>query len=124
MANLSKQWEPAEFVQVDTKAAPLQLFIGPWQMSSESAVVLADVAKWQLCAITATGITPFVAGTHTAAQACVATEAVVAGKRCPYWDSGYFNWEAIGWPAGAQLDTFEEIKAFFAGYNMKFGHLI
>lgn len=104
--------------------APEQLFAGEMEVSSDSAPALAAITKYQLIAITATGVTPFVSGTHTADQAVVAIQAVSSGQQCPYYKSGCFNHEIIGWPAGATLDSFAKRKAFFGNRPLTVGKLL
>lgn len=107
---------------VGTMAAPAQLFAGEAPIITDSAPALAAIRKWELCALTATGVTPYVSGTHTPAVAVISAVAVAIGKQCPYYDAGKFNFEAVIFPAA--LDTLPKIKAALHGSMLHFGHLI
>ena len=48
------------------------LLAGDAPVTTDAAPALADVTKYQLLALTATGVTPFVVATHTADQAVIA----------------------------------------------------
>jgi len=103
---------------------PEQLFAGDSPVVSDAAPALAAIAKYQVCALTATGITPFVVGTHTAAQGVIAAQAASgASVQTPFFKAGYFNHAVLGWPAGATLDTYAERKAFFIGTMIQIGHI-
>jgi hypothetical protein len=99
-----------------------QLYAGDKEITSDAAVALAGITKYQLVAVTATGVTPFVFATHTPAQAAVAAQTVAQGAQCPYFNGGYFNHAMIGWPAGTDLNTYEKRRAFGTG-TLKFGHI-
>ena len=101
-----------------------QLFAGDADVATDAAPALAGITKYQLIAVTATGVTPFVSGTHTADQAFVAAQAASTGQQCPYFKSGCFNHEIIGWPAGTALDTYAERKAFFGNRPLSVGKLL
>lgn len=76
--------------------------------------LVASIVKYQVVALTATGITTFVSGTHTAAQAVIAAQPVSAiGQAVPYFSGGYFNHAVLTWPAA--LDTYEKRKHFMSG---------
>jgi len=103
--------------------APEQLFAGEAPVTTDAAPALAAITKYQLIAVTTTGVTPFVSGTHTADQAFVAAQAASIGQQTPYYKSGCFNHEIIGWPAGTALDTYAERKAFFGNRPLSVGKL-
>jgi hypothetical protein len=101
------------------------LFIGAAQIVADSAPAKALFAKYELAALEADGVAKFVPGTHNASQAVVVSQPItVIGQAAPYWNEGYFNHEAIVWPAGIALDTYVERKAFFTGTNLRVGHTI
>lgn len=100
---------------------PFQLWIGEAQIVSDSAPALDDIDKYQVCALTDTGITPFVVADHTANQAVVAAQPAVTGAQTPYWNAGKFNHEALVWPV--ELDTLPKRKAFLIGTMLGVGHL-
>lgn len=101
-----------------------QLYAGEIQVVTDAAPALADVDQFEICALTTTGVTPFVVGTHTKDQAVVAMEAGTTGKQIPYATGGYFNHEALIWPAGATLDTYAERKAWLGSAStLKIGHI-
>lgn len=104
--------------------APEQLLAGEFPLRTDAAPALANITKYQLIAITNTGVTPFVSGTHTADQAFIAAQAVSTGQQCPYFTSGCFNHEIVGWPAGTALDTYVERKAFFGNRPLSVGKLL
>ena len=102
---------------------PEQLLAGDTPVKSDAAVALADCTKYQLLALTTTGVTPFVVGTHTADQAVIAAQTAATGKQCPYFKAGCFNHAIIGWPAGTALDTYAERKAFFGNRPLTVGRI-
>jgi hypothetical protein len=102
--------------------APLQLWAGEAQIVTDSALALAAITKFQLCALTAAGVTPFVVGTHVADQAVVSAQPAASGAQCPYYDAGKFNHEAITWPV--TLDTLAKRKFAMAGTDIRVGHLV
>lgn len=106
---------------------PTQLFAGEAPIITDSSPALADVQKWQLLSLTATGVRPFV---YTGAPetdddprtAVLAAVEATTGKQVPYYDAGKFNWEVCVFPAA--LDTLPKIKAALQGSMLKFAHLI
>jgi hypothetical protein len=95
---------------------PQQLLAGDMPMKTDAGAAAADITKYQLCALLAAGtLTPFVTGTHTAAQAVLAMQAALTGQQCVYAHTGIFNDAIVTWPAGAALDTYVERRAFFTG---------
>ncbi len=95
---------------------PVQLRAGDGPWLTDAAAAAADVTKHQPCALLAAGtVTPFVVGTHTAAQFVLAMQAATTGQQVPYLHTGILNDAAITWPAGAALDTYVERHAFFTG---------
>lgn len=103
---------------------PFQLWVGDIQIITDSAPALTAIVKHQVVALTATGVTTFIPGTHTGREAVVAAQSAEIGEQCPYWNEGYFNHEALLWPAGTALDTYAERKALLIGANIRVGHLI
>lgn len=104
--------------------APEQLLAGEHPIRTDSAPALANIAKYQLIALTNTGVTPFVPGTHTGEQAMIAAQAVTTGQQAPYFSAGVFNHEIVGWPAGTALDTYGERKALFGNRALTVGKLL
>lgn len=96
---------------------PQQLLAGDVPIGTNAGPAAAAITKYQLCALLADGtVTPFVTGTHTAAQAVLAMQAASgAGVQCVYAHTGVFNDAIVTWPAGAALDTYAERRAFFNG---------
>ena len=111
---------------VATRAGVAPLFIGAAQICADSAPSLvASIKKYELVALTPTGITTFVVGTHSADQAVIASQPITKiGQACPYWNEGHFNDAAIAWPVNAALDSLAKRKAFLNGTNLKVGHTI
>lgn len=95
--------------------APEQLLAGDGPLITANAPAAADLTKYQLGALTASGVVAFVAGTHTAAEAVLVMQPVLTGGNCQYAHTGIFNDAIVTWPAGASLDTFAERRAFFNG---------
>lgn len=103
---------------------PELLLAGDIPLKTDAAPAGADVTKYQLCALLATGVVPYVIADHTAAQAVVAMQAAVSGAQCVYASAGYFNHEAITWPGtGTALDSYAKRRAFFNGTGLRFGHI-
>ena len=104
---------------------PEHLFAGDAPVVTDAAPSLvASIAKYQVVALTATGVTTFIPGTHTAAQGVIAAQPITAiGQQVPYYSAGFFNHAALVWPAGTALDTFVERKAFFNGTPIHIGHV-
>lgn len=104
-------------------AAVVGLFTGDAEVRSDSAPALADIAQYQLCVLLATGITPYVVATHTTAapdKLVIAQVDVTTGKQAPYYLSGEFNHNLIGWPAS--LDTYAKRKEAVLGSMIQVGH--
>lgn len=104
---------------------PFQLWVGEMQPITDSAPSLVAAAKqYEVMALTATGVTTFIVGTHTAQQVVVAAQAVTKiGQQVPYWEAGKFNHMALVWPVDVTLDTLPERKAFLMGSMVRVGHL-
>jgi hypothetical protein len=101
---------------------PELLFAGDEPPKSDAAVALAAFVKYEVAALTATGIAKFVVGTHTAAQLVVVAQPTASGAQCAYFNAGKFNHAALVWPADAALDTYIERRAFCTG-TVKVGRL-
>jgi hypothetical protein len=119
----------AGYEHVGSRNGPFQLWIGGAPVITDAAVALVDFQKYELAALVTTGadtgkLARFVPGTHTAQQAVLTAQPVVAGQSTPYWNAGKFNHEAVVWPAGVALDTYLERKAFLTGTMLQVGHLI
>ncbi|MEN9925544.1 MAG: hypothetical protein RL268_1670 [Pseudomonadota bacterium] len=101
---------------------PELIFAGDEPPKSDAAPALANLAKYEVAALTATGVTTFVVGTHTAAQLVIVAQATTTGKQCPYFNAGKFNHAALIWPNNAALDTYAERRAFCTG-TVKVGRI-
>lgn len=108
-----------------TFGAPKQLFAGDSEQISNSAVALANIAQWQLCVLTPTGVKPYVVADDAANvpdKLVIAHVAVLAGQDCPYYSAGSFNHEVIGFPAG--VTTYAARRALVQGSMIQMNHLI
>lgn len=113
----------AGYVDVATKDAPVGLFTGHAQPLTDSAPALANIAQWQLCVLTDTGVTPYVVATHGSIvpdKLVIAQVGVLSGQQCPYYIGGDFNHNLIVWPAG--VNTYALRKALVAGSMIMIGH--
>lgn len=102
---------------------PELLLAGDEPPKSDASVALAAFDKYEVAALTATGVAKFVPGTHTAAQLVIVAQPVASGAQCPYFNAGKFNHAALVWPAGTTLDTYAERLAFCTG-TVKVGKII
>jgi hypothetical protein len=111
---------------IGSRGGVAPLFVGVKEVRADSAPALANFALYELAHLKTdgTGVEKFVVGTSQAARAVVISQPVVAGQQAPYWESGYFNHEALVWPTDPSLDTYAERKAFFTGTPIKVGHCI
>lgn len=108
-----------------TSAAPAQLFVGDAPIVTDSAPALADIDQWEVCVLSATGVTPYVVATHAALvpnKIVVAQVAVTSGQQCPYYSAAKLNHELLVWPA--TVDTYAERKELVQGSMIQVGHLI
>lgn len=104
-------------------SAPTQPFAGQAPVITDTAQSLAAITQYQCCALTPTGITPYVDATHTKDQLVVAANAASgASKVVGYYTSGHFNHAALSWPA--EYDTEAKRKAFVVGTSIHIGHLL
>lgn len=96
---------------------PQQLFLGEIAPYTNNAVAAAAITKYQICALLPAGtVTPFIPGTHTAAQAVVAAQPTASGDNCPYFGEGIFNYAVVTISAGDNsLNTLLKMKGFFNG---------
>lgn len=100
-----------------------QLYAGEAPIVTGHSVALADLDKYQVVVLTATGLSEtfdFVGDMDPALVLptqginCVITaQAATTGQNVPYFSSGCFNHAALVWPT--ELDTLAKRKAFFAG---------
>lgn len=101
------------------------LFVKEGEMCTDTSVSLdASIAQYTLCALTNTGVTAFVVGTHTADQAVLNLQPVTAvGQACPIaTEAENLNHERITWPAS--LNTYAKRLAFVQGTKLGIGQLI
>lgn len=107
-------------------AAPPQIFVGDSEIITDSAPALAAITQFQVCVLTATGVTPLTDAMVTAADPAVVGKIVVAhvgvdsGKQCAYWSAAKLNHVLLGWPSS--LDTYAKRKAFVQGTMIQVGH--
>lgn len=102
---------------------PVQLFAGESKITTNDYELTADVVKYQICQLDATGKT-VPDGTASAVGFVIASQDGVTGDRIAFFDGGTFNHEALnGWRAGAT--TFEARRAL-VGPNgtLKVGRLV
>lgn len=105
-----------------TPPSPNFLFAGEAPVVTGELPALATITKYQLIAVTTTGVTPYVDGTHTANQAAIAAQPASSGDGCPYFMDGYFNEAAIGWPSGFGTTLLR--KAKLAGSGIRINALL
>ncbi len=106
-----------------TASAPTQPFAGEAQIITNTTVSLAAITQYQVCALTDTGITPYVDAEHTKDQIVIAGNAAsAAAKVVGYYQSGNFNHAALSWPA--EYDTEIKRKALVIGTGISLGHLL
>jgi hypothetical protein len=124
--NVPDNYDLASAGVVGSRGGVKPLFIGAAQVVADSAPALATFVKYELAHLKAdgTGVEKFVPGTSEARRAVIVSQPCVAGQAAVYWNEGYFNHEAITWPAGAALDSYVERKAMFTGTPLRFGHTI
>lgn len=101
---------------------PEQLYAGEGPIVTGAAPALADLDKYQVVLLTATGLsetwdldgngsigTPGVVLPPVATNMVLTAQPALNGQSCPYFASGVFNHELLIWPA--HLDTFAKRKA-------------
>ena len=100
------------------------LFLRGYTLTGEAPALAANFAKYEVAALTATGLAKLVPGTHTADQAVIVLQPSTAiGQGLGYAIDGIWNHEALVWPAGTALDTYAERKAFFGNRPLQVGKL-
>lgn len=78
------------FVPVDTAAC----------YETAASVALTALTKWQIAALTATGVTAYVTGTHTPDMAVIVMNDAAVGKAVNFVTEGEgFNVDSLTWPA-------------------------
>lgn len=124
--NVDPKYDFARSDMLGSRGGVAPLFIGAAQICADSAPSLvAAIQKYELVALTDTGLTTFLVGTHNASQAVIASQPCSAiNQQIPYWNEGAFNNDAIVWPIDATLDNLAKRKAFLNGTNLKVGHTI
>lgn len=105
---------------------PEQLFAGEAPIVTDAAPSLvAALAKYEVAALTATGVTTYVEGTHTAAQLVIVAQPITAiGQQVPFYVAGYFNNELLVWPAGLDVLGLAARKAFVKGTPVYIGNVV
>lgn len=101
---------------------PSSIYAGEAPIVTGRAPALATITKMMLCALTTTGVTPYVVATHSASQMVLAAEDTASGKACPYFQKGYFNPAVITWPAS--LNTLALQKAALMGSELMIERLL
>lgn len=112
---------------VGARGGVAPLFVGVKQVIADSAPAKALFSLYEIAHLAndGSGVEKFIVGTHEASRAVVVSQPITAlNQQVPYWDSGYFNHEALVWPTGTALDTYAERKSFFTGTPIKVGHCI
>lgn len=102
-------------------------FVGEGELSTSAAPSLdASIAQFTVCALTTTGVTRFVTGTHTKDQMVIAMQPITAvGQQVPLAVGGRtINHAMLVWPTGTALDTFAERLAFVQGTGFSIGKII
>lgn len=102
---------------------PQILLAGDTPIKTANGTAGANLTKYQICALLATGsVVVFVSGTHTAAQAVLAMQDATSGGSVQYAYEGVFNDDLLASIAGnatlyaaAAMDTFAERRGFFTG---------
>ena len=124
--NVPDNYDLAGAGVVGSRQGVIPLFIGAAQVIADSAPAKADFVKYELAhlALDGSGVEKFVPGTSEASRAVIVSQPTLTGQQAVYWNEGYFNHEAIVWPAGLALDTYVERKAMFTGTQLRFGHTI
>lgn len=99
-----------------------QLFAGEAPIvTGKSVAVSATIAKYQVCVLTATGLSTDFTGVTTGDKCVIAAQAATAGQAVPYYSAGFFNHAVLVWP-GAQ-STLALRKLFFMGTPISVGDL-
>lgn len=117
----------AEGVYYGQQANYRTLFVNEGEVTTSASPSLdATIAQYTVCALTATGVTRFVTGTHTKDQMVIAMAPITAiGQQVPIAVAGgTWNHEVLTWPTGTALDTFAERLAFVNGTPHTIGKLI
>lgn len=101
---------------------PEQLFVGEAPIISGQAPALGTISKYQVCVLTATGLSTDFTSVTTGDKCVIAAQAATVGEGVPYYSGGYFNHAALTWPAAQ--DTLAKRKLFFMGTAISVGSLI
>jgi hypothetical protein len=111
---------------VGSRGGVAPLWAGAAQTVADSAPALAAFSLYELAhlKLDGSGVEKFVAGTSEASRAVIVSQPTLQGQQCVYWNEGYFNHEAIKFPAGVALDSYTKRKAMFTGTPIRFGHTI
>ena len=120
---------------IGTMPPSVQFFVGEAPIITDSAPALVAIEKWQLLCLTETGVRPFVwtakgdAGNDDPSTMVISAYEIEAGKQCPYYEAGRFNFEVIKLPdaltdAANPMSKLPMIKAELRGSMIKWGHLV
>ena len=99
-----------------------QLFAGDAPIiTGKSVAVSAPIAKYQVCVLTATGLSTDFTGITTGDKCVIAAQAATTGQAVPYYSGGFFNHSMLTWPAAQ--DTLAKRRVFFMGTPISVGDL-
>jgi hypothetical protein len=98
-----------------------QLFAGEAPITTGNSVATVAVTKYQVCVLTATGLSTNFTGVTTGDKCVIAAQAAEAGQNVPFYTGGAFNHQALTWPAAQ--DTLAKRKLFFMGTPITIGDL-
>lgn len=101
---------------------PEQLFAGEGEVTTGQAPALGTISKYQVCVLTATGLSTDFTDVTTGAKCVIAAQAATVGEGVPFYSGGFFNHAALTWPAAQ--DTLAKRKLFFMGTPIQIGSLI
>ncbi|QVW27830.1 putative head decoration protein [Aeromonas phage AVP3] len=106
---------------------PIALFAGEKEIVTESFVVGADLAQYQVFALNASNaavpLNPAASdGTEKAVGVTTVPVKLAAGGKVPAYTSAFLNHAVLIWPAA--LDTFEKRRAAFRGTGINIGTVI
>lgn len=102
---------------------PEQLFAGEAPIVTDAAATaVADVKKYEVLVLEATGLRRPDPDTDKGAQCVIAAQAAATiGMQVPYFAAGKFNHAVLVWPTA--LDTYAKRQAFFMGSDIHIGHI-
>jgi hypothetical protein len=96
------------------------LWAGEAPITTNHYTLTIDVVKYQVVSINAAD--QIVAFDATLPKAAVASQPALAGDTIAFFDGGFFNHDALVWPAA--LDTFPERRAAIPAGTLKIGTIL